>query len=189
MKNNKGYTLIEMIIVIAIMAVLSGMAFFTTGIIRKAKCNAAVDTFNNHLSSLWIKTKSISQGKQQTSPTGTSDAAKYPLCMKLEKNSDSSDDIKDDSYVLYLCYDRGSSGDVVEREQITVLPHFVGIEYTPSKSNQVNSHNSGNDKIIIEFNKSDGSVIYGAGTYSFIFDGKSYADIILDGVSGNHYTK
>ena len=59
MKKNKGYTLIEMIIVIAIMAILTAVAFVTLGVIHQAKCNAAVNSLDNQIGSLWIKTKAI----------------------------------------------------------------------------------------------------------------------------------
>ena len=126
-KVNKGYTLVEMIIVIAIMAILSGMAAYTYGIVKMAKCNAAVDTFNNQLSSLWIKTKALSQGKVQTSPRTSEDESKYPMCLKIEKNVNSSDDIRDGSYVVSLGYDKGSS--FSEKEQVAILPEFIEIDY------------------------------------------------------------
>ena len=191
--SNKGYTLVEMVIVIAIMAVLSGMAFYTYGIVKKAKCNAAIDTFNNQLTSLWIKTKALSQGKVQSNPRTADDSSKYPLCIKVEKNADSTDDIRDGSYVMYLGYDTGAA--FTEKEQVAILPEFIEIDYAagPLVTNHALNKDGTlgttgtQDTFIIEFNKYDGSVKYGAGAYRFYFDNRMYGSIVLNGVTGNHY--
>lgn len=190
---NRGYTLIEMIIVIAIMAILSGMAVYTYGIVKKAKVNAAVDTFNNQLTSLWVKTQALSQGKVQDNPRTSNPESKYPLCLKIEKNADSSDSIRDGSYVLYLGYDEGST--FAESEQVAIFPEYLEIDYTaPSgttghallKDGAVGTSGT-QDTFIVEFNKSDGTVVYGNGTYHFYYNDIEYGAIVLNGITGNHY--
>ena len=52
MTKNKGYTLVEALIVIAIMAVLAGLSMYSIGVIRDAKRSAAVTTFDNQISFL-----------------------------------------------------------------------------------------------------------------------------------------
>ncbi len=196
MRKNKGYTLVEALIVIAIMAVVSALAFVTIGIIYQAKYNAAIDTFETQMNSLWIKTKALSQGKEQTDAnmtTGSDASDKYPLCMYVVKNTDSTDDVKDDSYELILGYDKGS--DFEEKETISALTNIVSIRYTAATSSQrhpnLTTANNGNstEKILIEFNKSDGSVKYGAGVYEFIYNNRVVGSIYLDSITGNHYIK
>ncbi len=196
MKKNKGYTLIEMIIVIAIMAILTAVAFVTLGVIHQAKCNAAVNSLDNQIGSLWIKTKAISQGKTQTSPTSSEPGAAYPLCMQLCKNVDSTDDIRDGSYEIILGYEDGTN--FIQKEKVEALTDIVSIKYTETSGHAEQRHSTltsspnadgTTDNILIEFNKSDGSVKYGAGTYEVIYNNSTVASIYLDSITGNHYIK
>ncbi len=203
MKKNKGYTLVEMLIVIAIMAIVSGMAFVTIGIIYQAKYNAAIDTLNTQMDSLWIKTKALSQGKIQVSGqdsiTDSSDVkAKYPLCMMLKENTED-DDVKDGCYELILGYDDGNG--FTKKEVVSVLTNIISINYKPSSteqkhptltkdSTQVNGEtNESTSQVLLEFNKSDGSVKYGAGTYEIIYSDRIVGTVYLDPTTGNHYIK
>lgn len=189
MKKNKGYTLIEMLIVIAIMAILAGVAVVTIGIIKNARCTAAVNSFQNQVSSLWIKTKAISQGSVQASPTGKDASDKYPLCMRILKNSDSGDDVKDGAYELILGYNTGSGFE--EKETVAVLTDIININYTPvGDQHTLNTYDGNNiTSAIIQFNKSDGSVVYGAGTYNIMYNNRTFGSIHIDRISGNHYMK
>lgn len=58
-KKNEGYSLVEMIIVIAIIAVMSGAAMVTIAIIHNAKAKEAASTFEDVLS----ETQSNAKGK------------------------------------------------------------------------------------------------------------------------------
>lgn len=55
--NNKGYSLVEMIIVIAIIAILTTAAFVTLAIIGTAKAKEASITFESEVASILSKTK------------------------------------------------------------------------------------------------------------------------------------
>lgn len=59
MKKNEGYSLVEMIIVIAIIAVMSGAAMVTIAIIHNAKAKEAASTFEDVLA----ETQSNAKGK------------------------------------------------------------------------------------------------------------------------------
>lgn len=197
MKTNKGYTLIEMIIVIAIMAILTAATFVTIGVIKEAKCNAAVNTIENQLSALWVKTKALSQGTVQSDPNIPGDAAStFPLCMQIVKNSDASDDVKDGSYEIILGYTNGASG-FMRKEVVATISDIVSIKYTEPAGHSEQRHSrlttatSGDSTsaMFIQFDKSDGSVKYGAGTYEIIYNGRSFGTIYLDRVTGSHYIK
>lgn len=58
MKENKGYSLVEMIIVIAIIAVLSAAAMVTITLINSAKAKEASVTLESEISALKAKAKS-----------------------------------------------------------------------------------------------------------------------------------
>ena len=188
MSKNRGYTLIEAIIVIAIIAIMAGVSGVTFGIVKKAQCNAAINNFNNQLTALWIKTQALSQGKEQTSPRA-GDLSTYPMCMKVERNTDTSDDIRDNSYVLYLGYEDSGGSFVRKKDQagneeqyLCIIPNFITVEYreTPTSTPVT-------DGFVIRFNKADGSVIKGSGSYKFIYGDSEYGTIILNKVTGNHY--
>ncbi len=189
MKNNKGYTLIEMIIVIGIMAILTGVAVVTIGIIKDARCTAAVNSFQSQVSALWIKTKAISQGSVQANPTSTDVEDVYPLCMQILKNADSSDDVKDGAYEMILGY--CTNAGFQEKETVAVLTEIIDIQYIPVGSEHALNSYDDNDitSVIIQFNKSNGSVAYGAGTYKIMYNDNSYGSIYIDRISGNHYIK
>ena len=220
MKYNKGYTLIEMIIVIAIMAIMSGFAVVTFGIVRKAKCNAAIDTFNNQLTSIAIKTKSLSQSKDQN-PADAIDssnmASLYPLCLMVRRNDPNysgstpyppydPDSRKKNAYIMYMGY-YDSSNNFVVKEEVGILPRVIEIDYDKASIDQLHaldndgsdneidkkynssSSNTDIDTFFIQFNKSDGSVKYGAGKYEFYVNGSKYGEVVLNSATGNHYTK
>jgi len=203
MKKNSGYTLIEFIIVLAIMAVLSGMAFVTLGIIKEAKCSAAASELDNQMASIWIKTKALSQSRKQSTSSSDIPSAKYPLCAMIKKNTDSADNVKDGKYEILLGYDNGDT--FILKESLTALDSiievtydksatatvktFTTIDYTADSTKSSDMTTDIDKAFVIEFNKADGSVTYGAGTYHIKYNGKLKADVYLDGMTGNHYLK
>ena len=80
---------------------------------------------------------------------------------------------------------------------LSILTDIIKIKYTEPTSDASQRHSTltsaaGSDfteKILIEFNKSDGSVKHGAGTYEFIYNGDVVGSIYIDPVTGNHYMK
>lgn len=192
MKKNKGYTLIEVIIVLAIMAVLAGLSFVSLGVMHQAKYNAAANTINNEMSTLWMQTKTMSQPKEQTSKPGASAKEKYPICMQIKRNADK-------SYSIIYGYDSGTAfEEKVAGEVSSTIPKILNIEFIakdPTKEHPTNTFvaegSSSNviDSMLIEFNKADGSVKYGAGTYNIIYSDRTVVSIYLDSVTGKHYIK
>lgn len=191
MKKNHGYTLIEMIIVIAIIVIVSGMSFVTIGIIKQAKCNAAANTLSNQIGSLLVKTRALSEAK-----VSSTDPNKAPLCMKIQYN-DSDVTFADGtfakagSYSLILGYDNGTTfvektADTVE----TTLPNIITINYITTDRESCGIAGLDTSKnMIIEFNKSNGSVRYGAGSYEIVYNNNVVATVYLDATTGNHYVK
>lgn len=188
MKKNEGYTLIEMIIVIAIIAILAGASFVTLGIINQARCSAATSTLSDEMGALLVKTKAISEAKK------TSAGA---LCMKLEYNDTAkqvgSVYVKKGSYSVFLGYYDGST--FTYRPDANTLeatiPKLVTIEYAPDSPDQKPAAIAGfgEKDILIQYDKATGAVRYGAGTYTIKCNDKKYATVYLDKATGNHYTK
>lgn len=195
MEKNKGYTLIEMLIVIAIMAILAGLSMFSIGIIRDAKRSAAINAFDNQLSSCLIKTKA-------TSVNNTTDKE---ICMYVYRRTKGTKS----NYCIKIGYA------VTDGVQDITNGVVVGASstYTTANNDDTNwdavlpkdvtdivyNGEGKNDSIglgtIIKFNKSDGSVKSGSGTYTFYKNaiqkdgGTAYASIYLDKKTGNHYIK
>ena len=182
MKKNKGYTLIELIIVIAIIAVLSGVSLITLGIIKQAQYNTAATTLSDQMGSLLVKTKALS------------DPSNQPLCMAIQQNVATvtyadGNTAKAGSYSVYLGNNTGSS--FVAKSANTAeatLPNIITIQYVPSDASQKASFATDN-YFVIQYNKADSSVKYGAGTYNIIYNGRTVASVYLDKATGNHYVE
>lgn len=194
MRKNQGYTLIELIIVLAIIAILSAMSFVTIGIIRQAQYNAAASSLSNQMGSLLVKTKAVSEAKNDT------------LCMLVHRYSktvtlDDGKVIRKGSYALILGYDTGSEFKVKNTKSAfseddtsiiveDVLTNIITIKYTTADSVACGITGlSDTEHMIIEFKKSNGSVRYGAGSYEIIYNNRTVATVKLDATTGNHYLK
>ncbi len=186
-RSNKGYSLVELLIVIAIMAILSGVAVVSVGLIKQARARDAVQSFNSQLTSAWLQTKAI--GEKQDS-----------MYMKVVRNGNQAD------FTISL-YDGTtkkdlSGGTVDNNGHVTAetgnitLSKYITITYTPSDANQLES-GYGNDKgtdgsgqWYIKFDKATGAVLKGAGKYVFTdTKGDLVSTVYLDAATGNHYIK
>ena len=58
--DNKGYTLVELVIVIAIVAILAAMSTVSITLIHSAKAKEATVTFDNQVATLITKSKNVS---------------------------------------------------------------------------------------------------------------------------------
>ena len=186
LKNNKGYSLIELIIVIAIMAILTGLASYTFGLIIKAKCQNASIEFNQQIGNLWMQTKAVGNVDDN-------------VCMMLKYAKDG--DGKWQNELGIYKYDSGTPNDLIllkdenGNEMTTQLTNRVKIEYIGSNPH-VSTTSDSTNVVLIQFNKSDGSVLFGEGEYEVYsynqFTGNKgdlVATIFLDKETGNHYVK
>lgn len=191
MKKNKGYSMIEMMIVIAIMAILTGVAVVSMSMIKKAKAQDVVRTFNSQVTNAWLQTKAI--GKKQTS-----------MYVEVTTKKDSNGKLIPCKFLIKDLDTDGKTIIVKEETALTSNPESdssarVRMEYvasTPSnspgaKANQDSENVAGdNPTFIIRFDKATGEVVKGAGTYTFTDDGGNVvASVYIDAVTGNHYIK
>lgn len=180
MKRNRGYTLIEVIIVIAIIAILSGMSFVTLGIIRQARAQAAATTLNDQIGSLLVKTKALSEAKGSR------------LCLKIQHNQNAvtyadNTTARAGSYSLILAYYDENAGTITTKSwnmAEATLPDIITIEFQPKEAATL-TDTDGNTYIL--FNKSNGSVESGAGSYAIKLNGEVMSYVVLDAATGNHY--
>jgi prepilin-type N-terminal cleavage/methylation domain-containing protein len=166
--KNKGYSLVEMLIVIAIMAVLSGLSAVSVNLISKAKCQDAVQSFDSQLSNLWLQTKSTA-GSQKI------------MYMELEKNATGS------CYQVTIYEDTGSAKEttVLEGNPERSRKCRVRIYY---REKETDSYVEITSSKKIKFDKSTGAVLEGAGEYKFTdLSGKKVASVYLNEMTGNHY--
>ncbi len=171
MNKNKGYSLVELIISMAIMATLATVSFVTIGILNNARAKDVSSKLDTQLHSLWVTTNSTSPDR----------------CIKLDENDD------DGYFLQYGTYDGttfvsdvDSNGD----EIVEKLNNRIVIEYVVE--------GAGSTDGIIQFKKADGSVKSGAGTYNIYlrasdnnedYSGRLMASVILKESTGSHYIK
>lgn len=167
MKKNKGYTLIEMLIVIAIMAVLTGLAAVSISLIQKGKQRDAISVFESQLNNVWLQTKSI----------GVSETSMY---MVIERDGSKG------AYKIQL-YDMIGGSPVLKEE--TTMNKYVNLSYNSEgvANQEQGGYGDAQNKWYIKFNKATGAVERGAGLYYFKdLNGEVVATYRLDAVTGKH---
>lgn len=186
--NDKGLSLVELIIVIAIIAVMSGIAITTVTLINSAKAKEAGVTFNSEVTDTATKAKSqvcVVQGVQQPI---------YRYCLKLYQASNGKYFIQHGYYnpmgateaEKYLFYneDNTNSG------KGTSMSSRVEIRYTNRAGDTVKVNNSGDsgtvDHVYIVFN-TDGTMREGFGTFTFYKrNGNEVSNVVIR-KNGSHY--
>lgn len=167
-KNSNGYTLVEMIIVIAIIAVMSGMGALTIASIKTSQAQTSMQKFDSELSALEMRTRSMSTNE----------------AIELKQNGS-------DYEIYYVKYDADTGGytDTSGEKPDAVLQKVV-IYYADDykASDKVNNGTAVND-MHIRIRKSDGQVLDGAGEYIFCKQNNpksSVGSIVLNKYTGGH---
>ncbi len=194
-ENNKGYTLVEMIIVIAIIAVLSGLAMVTLTLMHSAKAKEASISFNSAVSEQISKAKG---SYCDVNGDGTVDSSEkgYVYCLKLYKNGNTyyvqrgaclkSNAIANPSAsFVALPKVNGTDG------KGTSLSSYVDIKYTMFTYNEVTGSYTKTTSTVdstgvyVVYNKS-GKCIHGDGDYEFYKkNGNRIARVVLN-KNGSH---
>lgn len=188
--RNKGYSLVELIICIAIIAIFTGLAFVTVTMINSAKAKDAAVSFESQLADMITKTKS-----QVCTVNGTQQIT-FSRCLKLYQASDGKYYIKS-GYYNPNGSGESSSGDVsaqyifvpgenVNSDKGTSLSSRVVVGYKDESGTEQKIQYDGTLKeVYIVYNKA-GRCIEGNGTYRFYKrNGNAIADVTIQ-KNGSH---
>ncbi len=177
MKNNKGYSMVEMIICIAIIAILSGIALVTLSMINSAKAKDAAVSFNSVLAD------TMSKAKGQMCIVSGVEQPNYKRCMYLYLETSSGryyvktgyyDDATDQYYFENSENKNGGKG--------TNLSSKVIIKYENEAGTVKTVDSTG---VYIVFNK-NGTCSKGTGLYEFYNSNGSLVDEVRLKANGSH---
>lgn len=177
-RKNAGYSLVELVIVLGIIAVLSGLAAVTISAITTARATSAKESFNEELSTLQTMTKS--QDKDSAILVEKVDG-KYQLTYGIfSGNKAASADFADKTK-----FTADSSKDVVVLDRVKIM-YAASSSDTAKELTEVNPSGI----MIIMFDKADGRVLSGSGIYTFNKDrsDNSVGRVTLNKTTGSHYT-
>lgn len=183
-KDNKGYSLVEMIIVIAMIAILSTMAVISMSIVRSAKAREAAMNFDSEIAELSTKSKNMVCMVDDGSGNIV-EKEEYMHALKVYKSGRIyyiAKGFYDTSTATYI-FD--STTDPNNNGKGTALSKFVMIKYTPQGSNVENDLSAAGSEVYIRIRK-NGTVVEGSGTYGFYkVDGNEVSSVVLRS-NGSH---
>ena len=160
-KNNSGYTLVELILVIAIILIMSGGAMLTVSAIRSSQATSSMQKFDDEIAALEMKTKSFSVGRAiKIVQNGANYEIYYGTCTDNDVSTFTADSAKADS--------------ILER---------VSIYY--SDSYDADAVSTPLTSAVILVRKSDGEILSGYGEYKFC---KYNTTSSVGGVTLNRHT-
>ncbi len=165
--NNKGYSLVEMIIVIAIVAVLTGAAMITLSVMHSAKAKEAAITFESEVSEL------VSNSKNRVcDPNGDGvieDSEKdYSVGLRVYKSGEKCYVqqvlVLNGAYVPNTTYEKANN--VNDGKGIS-LSVYVYVRYTDLSGNSFDIGENDSETVLIHY-KRNGSCDLGYGTFEFV---------------------
>jgi prepilin-type N-terminal cleavage/methylation domain-containing protein len=194
-KKNQGYSLVEMIIVIAIIAVLSAGAMVTVSLIGSARAKEAGVTLDSEISNLIAQSRS-QVPKFATTTGGTVEShSDYNFAIAVYQASDGNYYIAHGYYETkskaFNTFDYSNSNG----GKGTSLSTRVRVKYEPGNKNDgtvtdatING-DSDVEATVISFDKA-GRCVSGVGTYSIV---KTNTNVVLDELTvkanGSHQSK
>lgn len=183
--NNEGYSLIELIIVIAIIVVLTGAAALTVGTINSARAREAAVTFESELATFISSSKNKACDVNGDGIISDEELNTTSSALKIYEEDER-------FYVQKVVKWNGyyTSNPVYEKANNahdgkgTRLSSNVVVKYTPIGGTE-QAIGSGNNAVYIEFSK-NGSCVVGAGTYTFYkTDGTKISTVTIN-KNGSH---
>lgn len=140
MKNNKGFSLVELIIVLAILAVVTGVSFVALGYVYGKNVKSTIEKVDNSL----LKIQSYTMSKS----TGGRD-----IYMRLTKKSDG-------YYVEYWHAGIGTGAPaLLESENIGKKNYTITAYYDGGSSGTVTVGSAQNSQVDIYFDRSTGGLL------------------------------
>lgn len=161
-KDNQGYSLVEMVIVIAIIAILSGFAVLSLSSVATAKASTARENFDQEIAALQMRTKSqdkdnaiklVKDGRNYNVYYGT-----YTTSGGFVASDPSKPDVVLDRVEIHRTYAGEADDELV-------------------------------DEMVFKFNKSDNYTLTGYGTYTFYKpgSGSTVGSVTINKNTGSHY--
>lgn len=179
--DNSGYTLVELIIVMAIIVILTTAAFVTMSVMHTAKVKEAASTFDAEITDLIARTRN-KDVYQDTNQNGFMDSGeelpgyKYELGISYEGGK---------YYINNWYYLPGGTHSEAATKRKN-LSAYVKIQYSDFDGTYVNT--AVTDGHTIRFDKS-GACVDGAGVYKFLKkDGSVIATVTIN-KNGSHQIK
>ena len=165
-KDNKGFTLVEMIIVIGIIVVMTGVSFITLSVMHAAKAKEAGSTFETELAYV------VSNAKNKAVDYDLDGNVDRGYSMGLRIYIDSDDNkayiqrclIKDGVLEEYAATNPYIKSVNVGKGKGTCLSAYVKVQYVDKDGNETDVTTS--EDVYIAFNKK-GECIHGVGSYKF----------------------
>lgn len=165
--NNKGYSLIEMVIVIAIIAVLTAAAAITVKTMHSAKAKEAAITFESEVSELLSESKNKVCDPNNDGVIEDSEL-EYSVGLRLHKSGSKcylqKVLVKNGAYVANNTYETANNPNSGKGISLSV---YVDVKYTDLTGNSFKIGNDASENVIIHF-KRNGSCDLGYGTFEFI---------------------
>lgn len=163
--DNKGYSLVELIIVIAIIAVFTGAAMITLTVMHSAKAKEASITFESEVSELLNKSKGNSVDANLDGKIDAADDG-FGLGLRVHKVGQKCYVqkvlVKNKAYQPNTSFEEANNNN--DGKGIS-LSSSVYVEYTDLTGSKIVI--DGSDEVVISFNRS-GACVTGYGTYDFI---------------------
>lgn len=174
--DNRGITIVELVIVIAIMAILTGLSGISLSALDTARSQGAAISLNSRISNAKSRAKAL----QKTSMD------EY-YAVKLYRGTDgklhmASGTIAGSTWTVDMV--DGKADDVAVAKNVTLSYTGVDSSGYDETAKLINGTSTGNNTFYIYFNKR-GQCISGAGTYSFIKRGKA-SSIAVVRPNGSH---
>ncbi len=186
--NNGGYSLIEMMIVIAIIAVFAGASLITINVMNSAKAKEAAISFDSEIAELINKSKNIACDANADGVVDSSDEG-YFFGIRVHKDGNKCylQDVlvQNGVYVQSDTYEKANNPN--DGKGIS-LSKYVYLIYEDEFGNE-QTIGSGSDAVLIYFRK-DGSCASGYGTYEFIRESNDNMQAIMTiNKNGSHQSK
>ncbi len=188
LKNNKGYSLIELVIVIAIIAILAAMALVSVTIIHSARAKDSALKLDSEVAEVLTKSKNMTPGSD----------LEYSLVVYRDSN--------DKVNICQATFDKNSGTYTLDTESNIVLPSqvnvsFNGVNYKDGTTsledaNKSSKYNGSDDKISadsdeyvhIRFDKK-GSCLSGYGLFKFYKKNGNVVSKVTIRQNGSHEVK
>ncbi len=164
--NNKGYSLVELIIVIGIIVVLTGAAMITLTVMHSAKAREAAITFDSEISELINNSKNIACDANLDDKIDAADKG-YSFGLRLHVVNDKcylqNVLVKDGAYVQDDAYELANN---VNKGDGISLSAYVYVKYTDQSGTTI-TLGDGNDNEVLIYYKKNGTCAAGYGMYEF----------------------